>query len=706
VKLSGKVAVDTETTGLEWALGRRAFLTIFATDVNHVWLCYDTASDLVKRSLETLETLETYKPAFVFHNAKFDLHMIRASYGWVPRGGYRTFDLHDTMLAFRNLNNLEEAKLKVASKRFFERVDFDVDGPERQVKAWLSAHNVRERINGEWISLGIRIDEDTEHFRHGLIKAGTVVTPESDHDYSLVPRRIMDTYAAGDGILTIGSYEGLAHELQRIDPNGMAQRRAYDRDRHVLTRVVEMEVHGWPVDFDRLTQQREEQRVKLEQGLADLKVVVGEVAGLLKSQKEPQHLNPMSAPQLSTYLYEIRKFPTPPNTTKKGNPTVDEAAIESIPDEPLRDALLRTRHARQAYVKCREFENYAVAERGWWFMHGDYRADRARTGRFSATNPQVHNTATYVEEEDWTHIRGVVRPRPGKSLLFVDFSNLEMRLFALYSQDPVLARVFNDPDGDAHTAVSSMVFGKPEAEVEKTERRFGKTLSFTILYGGGVNRVYGALRYGGAGPALTLEEARRALSAFDARAYTVIDEERVFRLLARHLVDTYYERFPSVRQLNKETSGSIVTRWEKQGFGYVKNLFGRVIGVPKERAHIGTNALIQSTAAEQFKEAILRVSDRLAQLKDEQGWAEDDAELFGNIHDELIFEVTEGLEQTVAQVIEPEMTNDPTIEEYVAMRRQKIPDFHTIPMVADFAIARHASDWGHKEKFPLVRAIV
>lgn len=705
-KMSGKIAIDTETTGLDWSLGDRAFMATFSTDVHHTWLSYDMRHGVP----EVLRALELQGTKFVFHNSKFDLHMLRASAGWEPVVGYRNFDFEDTMLAFRVLDPLNSAALKVASSKYLSGAEIDVDGPQKQVKAWISGHTERERRNRSWVTLGVRLDEDTPDAAHGgfVMPAGTLV-PMDEFNYSLVPRRLMDVYASQDVVLTIASHHGLMADLARLDPTGESLRRTYDRERRLVGHLIEMERHGWPVDKDVMQHMRVQAQSELQQALEDLVKLTGMIDGLLASQKEPIPLNPFSAPQLTKYLYTIRQFPKPPNVTDKGNPTVDEAALTVLPDHRLRDVLLRIRRWKKAYDKSNELSQYVVEERDWHYVHGDYRSDGARTGRLSSTRPALQNISRHEEERPWTHIRNIFRPAPGRSLLFVDWSNIEMRLFAQYAQDPVLLDVF-DRDGDAHLAVAARVYGKPEADVTKMERTFAKTLNFSLLYGAGVNRIFEALRYGGAGDPLTIEEMIQSLTFFDAgkaeELHVLTTEawsseveraalaDKGFKLLAKNLVETYYEMFPTVRALNKQTSGSVVTRWNKYGRGFVRNMFGRETLVPKEYAHIATNALIQGTSADLTKESTIRMPEALVLVPDA------DASLFGQIHDEFIFDVLEGHEAELAAVVAPIMTSNPIIDRYIAEQQVKDPLYRKVPLKVEFAIARHDSDWAHK--LPLV----
>ena len=684
---SGKVAIDTETTGLDWSLGDKAFMATFSTDIHHSWLCYN----LERQVPHMLRLMEERKIKTIYHNWKFDAHMLRTASGWIPAVGYRKFDVEDTMLAFRIVAPLDSAALKVASSKYLTSADIDVDGPQKQIKAWISGHTERERRNKEWINLGIRLDEETPCFhKHEavVIPAGTLIPPD-EFNYSMIPRRLMDVYAAQDVVLTMASYDGLMRDMDELDPTGTTLRQTYNRERNLIGVLIDMETYGWPVDVNALADTAVAAKTELERSIVDLNANVGLLDGLLVSHKAPMHLNPFSAPQLAKYLYQMRGFPVPPNLTKAGKPAVDEAAITVIPDPELRDVMLRVRRWKKNFDKSRELSMYTTQERDWTYIHGDYKSDGARTGRLSSTRPALQNISRHEESRPWTHIRNVFKAAPGKSLLLADWANVEMRLFALYAQDPVLLQTFAT-GGDAHRAVAAMVFGKPESEVTKMERTFAKTLNFSLLYGAGVNRIYEALRYGGAGDALTEEEMRTSLSFFDASAASKLPIELGFKRLAKHLVDTYYEQFPTVKTLNKSTSGSVITRWNKYNRGFVRNLYGREVVVPRERAHIATNALIQSTSADLTKESLLRIAEAL------EVYSTDDVALFGTVHDEFLFEVRDGFENEVIELVRPLMCSDPIMSEYIRVQSEKNPLYQAVELTVDFAIAPHASDWAHK----------
>jgi YD repeat-containing protein len=688
---TGHVAIDTETTGLEWAQGCVAFMATFATDIHHTWLCYD-----MTLIAQTLRDLESAGIDFVFHNGKFDLHMLRVSCGWEPVIGYEAFMTHDTMLAFRVIDPLNSAALKVASVRYAGDL-LDVAGPQKQIKAWVSGHTERERCNGKWVTRGTRLDD------------GTLVPPD-DFNYSMIPRDLMRVYAAQDVVLTIACHIGLQADLKRLDPTGQTLRLTYDRERRLTGHLIDMELRGWPIDKDATMATHERAKVELDSALADLRDLTGEIEGLLVAQRKPLFLNPFSAPQLVKYLYKIRKFPTPPNVTDAGNPTVDEAALAMLPDIELRDTLLSIRHWKKALDKSGELIQYTSAREDWHYIHGDFQSAAARTGRMSATRPALQNISRHDEDRPWTHVRNLFKPAPGRSLVLLDWSNIEMRLFALYAQDKVLLDVF-DRDGDAHKAVAGMVYGKAETDVSKMERTFAKTLSFSILYGAGVNRIYEALRYGGAGDPLTTEEMIHALQFFapeeSARLAKAVQTALLadpalltlitggFKKLARCLVDSYYKRFPTVRELNGLTSDSVILRWEKYGRGFVRNLFGRETLVPKTHAHIATNALIQGTSADLMKESLMRMPAALRSLP------EADAHLFATIHDEVIIDCAEGHEIAIASAIRPTMISDPIMDAYIAGRQEKNSAYRRVPLRVDATWVSSDSNWAHKKDLVL-----
>lgn len=252
-------------------------------------------------------------------------------------------------------------------------------------------------------------------------------------------------------------------------------------------------------------------------------------------------------------------------------------------------------------------------------LHADFIQNGTTTGRFSSNNPNLQNIP--IKTALGKAIRGGFVADEGHIFVSFDYSQMELRLAAMFSEDPNLIEIFKRGD-DVHSAVASRVFGVPITDVTKEMRRKAKVINFGILYGMGVN----ALRKNLGG---TQKEASDFYKG-------------------------YFEQFK-----NFESYLEAVKEFARKN-GYTETLFGRRRYFPAinssvpfmqkmaERAAI--NAPIQGTLADAVKLAARFIDERLRA----EG-LRDGTHLVLQIHDELIFEVREDLLEKAAQVIREEM---------------------------------------------------
>ena len=222
-----------------------------------------------------------------------------------------------------------------------------------------------------------------------------------------------------------------------------------------------------------------------------------------------------------------------------------------------------------------------------------------------------------IRTEEGRKIRKAFVAEPGKTLLSLDYSQIELRLLAHVADIVILKQAFHDGQ-DIHALTASQVFGIPIEALDPSMRRKAKAINFGIIYG---------------------------ISAFGlARQLNVEQSE------AAAYMKTYFERYPGIQDYMEQTKQFCRER------GYVQTLFGRRCHVPgiqdknparrnfAERAAI--NAPLQGSAADILKRAMIRVPPALEQ----HGLAEK-AHMLLTVHDELIFEVNnDALDQTAEAI--------------------------------------------------------
>ncbi len=241
----------------------------------------------------------------------------------------------------------------------------------------------------------------------------------------------------------------------------------------------------------------------------------------------------------------------------------------------------------------------------------------AATGRLSSTEPNLQNIP--VRSEAGRRIRrGFVAPA-GRQLLSCDYSQVELRVFAHFTQDPEMVRAF-EADEDIHSATAVKLFGVAPGEVTSDMRRRAKTVNFAVIYGQGEFGLAGTL-------GISHAEAKRFIAE-------------------------YFENFPGVREYAAHIRATVRER------GYVETLYGRRRYLPDVRSgnfnvrqgaeRAAVNTPIQGTAADIMKLAMIAVSEAIRPY-------EDRCKMLLQVHDELLFEVTDGSVDAMAAMVVPIM---------------------------------------------------
>lgn len=241
------------------------------------------------------------------------------------------------------------------------------------------------------------------------------------------------------------------------------------------------------------------------------------------------------------------------------------------------------------------------------------------TGRMSSSNPNLQNIPTRGEQG--ALIRNIFVARPGFDLLSFDYSQIELRVLAILSQDPDLVRIFK-VGKDIHTSVASRVFGVREEEVTKEMRRKAKVINFGIIYGMGVN-------------------------ALKANLGTTRDE-------AEQFMDNYFASFPTIKKyFDLVIEGARERGYTETLFGrrrYLPALHSKLPQIKASAERMAMNAPLQGTAADIIKLAMIRAEKAIREV----GLAEE-VFLLLQVHDELIFEVKEEVASQTIPIIKEAM---------------------------------------------------
>ena len=373
---------------------------------------------------------------------------------------------------------------------------------------------------------------------------------------------------------------------------------------HVLR---EMEQAGVRIDVEMLRQAEQQLNAELQ----TLEQQIYAAAGTTFNINSPK--------QVGEVLFDQLQLDAKAKKSKTGQYSTSEEVLLSLkPKHAVVGMILAYREIKKlisTYISA--LPTYINPETGK--IHTTYNQTVTATGRLSSSNPNLQNLP--IRSERGQLIRQAVIPDEGCVFLSADYSQIELRLMAHFSQDPHMVEAFRSGQ-DVHAATAAKIFGVPIEEVTKDQRRQAKTANFGIIYG---------------------------ISAFG-----LAQQLDCSRTEAKALIDGYFAAFPGVidyierqKQLAREQ-------------GYAVTLFGRKRYLPDILSHNATvrsfaernavNSPIQGTAADIIKMAMVTIHRRLKQ----EGLR---AEMIMQVHDELNFNVPVNEVEKVREIVVSEMQN-------------------------------------------------
>ncbi|HUN24109.1 MAG TPA: DNA polymerase I [Anaerolineales bacterium] len=467
---------------------------------------------------------------------------------------------------------------------------------------WLcdpGSHNLGLK-NLAWVRLNIQMTEIKE-----LIGTGAKQISMAE-----VPVVQAAPYAAADVDMTLR----LMHQLQaELQEKGLL-RLLQDVEMPLVTVLASMEMQGVKVDSHYLAKLS----VEMASQLSALETAVHQVVGY--------SFNLNSTQQLGKALFEDIGI-VPPKGTKKlasgGYSTAAEVLEDLAEDYPVVQKLLEYRELsklKSTYVDALPRAIHPQTGR----IHTSYSQAGSVTGRLASSEPNLQNIP--IRTEQGRQVRRAFVATPGNMFVSIDYSQIELRVAAHFSDDEFLRHAFLNGQ-DIHTATAAAVFNvKNLADVTRDQRRQAKAVNFGLLYGMGAFRL--ARETG-----ITLGEAE------------------VF-------IETYFARLPGVKRYLEETLE------KARSLGYVETALGRKRYFPVLQRPAGTyqdklarqraereaiNSPIQGTAADMMKLAMLAMHRALPNLR---GVA-----MLLQVHDELVFECPASAVDLLVATAKPLMEN-------------------------------------------------
>jgi DNA polymerase-1 len=377
-----------------------------------------------------------------------------------------------------------------------------------------------------------------------------------------------------------------------------------DIDLPLVPVLLRMEEAGVRIDRSVLAEMGE--RLTVEMGQVSEQIFGG----------SGHRFNINSPKQLGDVLFNKMHLPKP---IKYGRGKVVSTAVDVLEELAQHNEVPRQvlQYRQLAKLKSNYIDSLPLLADAEGRVHTTFNQVGTATGRLSSTNPNLQNIP--IKTELGREIRAAFIAAPGNVLISADYSQIELRLMAHFSEDPLLVKAFAQGD-DIHTLTASEVFGVAPEGMDKQTRDRAKAVNFGIVYG---------------------------ISPFGLAQQLGIEQN-----VARLYIETYFARYSGVRSYIDRLLEE--TRREQK----VRTLFGRVRPIPDMQSRnanlrgfaerTAVNTPLQGTAADLIKIAMIRIDQRLR----EENFS---TRMTLQVHDELLFDVPEKEVEQVKQLVQHEM---------------------------------------------------
>lgn len=405
--------------------------------------------------------------------------------------------------------------------------------------------------------------------------------------------------AEGNAAALITLADALNKKLDETDTQSL-----YKNIELPLSKVLfDMEKHGFKVDVDMLNEFGE----KFKREIDELTRQAYQLAG--------EEFNILSPKQLGHILFEKLGLPVI-KKTKTGYSTDSDVLDKLAPHHPIIGVI---QNARKIYKLSGTYiEGFKPLISKGNLIHTKFNQTLTATGRLSSSEPNLQNLP--VREEEGRELRKIFIPT-NDLLISADYSQIELRLLAHFSEDENLVSAFNE-NKDIHAMVASEIFGVPAEMVNSNMRRMAKAVNFGIIYG---------------------------ISDFGLAQNLSISPAK-----AKDYIAKYYQSYPKISQY---LEGSV--KFAKE-HGYVYTITGRRRYIPEISSsnfntrsfgeRVAKNMPLQGSAADIIKIAMNGVASELEKNNMK-------SKLILQVHDELVIDAVESEREKVYEILKSQMTD-------------------------------------------------
>ncbi|NPV14409.1 DNA polymerase I [candidate division WOR-3 bacterium] len=421
----------------------------------------------------------------------------------------------------------------------------------------------------------------------------------SDVSAQILGQPIRADSGAEKAALAYKIYQALLPQIQAMGLEPVAR----ELEMPLIFVLARMERRGVKIDINflaRLEQELVEEQKMVERRIHDLAGVVFNVG---------------SPKQLGQVLFERLKLPRG-RRTKTGYSTGSDVLTELVEAHPIVKEVLRYRELDKL-ISTYLNPLRGLAEKKTQRVYTNFNQTGTSTGRLSSSEPNLQNIP--IRGELGRKVRRAFVADEGMVLISADYSQIELRILAHFTEDERLIELF-EQDEDIHVATAAAILNIPIEAVTEEHRRIAKMVNYGIIYGMG--------DWG-----------------LSSRMDIPVEQARAF-------IEEYYRKFPGVAKWRERAFD------EAQRQGFVRTIAGRIRPVPgvmspdrqtaEAAQRAALNAPMQGSAADIMKKAMIAIDRRMREMGFEGG-------IILQIHDELVVEVEEARLDEAREIVKMEM---------------------------------------------------
>lgn len=437
------------------------------------------------------------------------------------------------------------------------------------------------------------------YLEHQMISYKDVTgTGKSKIDFDEVELEVARDYASEDADVAMLLRNILAPKLEEIKLTDVFR----DIELKFIKVLANVEMNGVYIDADKLKELSKEFESLLEQIEKDIFSEVG------------YEFNLNSPLQLREVLFETLDLPQK-KLTKKGEPSTDVEVLTDlskfhiVPEKVLEHRTLSK--LKSTYIDSLPKLINPKTNR----IHTSFNPVGSSTGRLSSSDPNLQNIP--IKSAQGRRIREAFVPQKGFTLLSADYSQIELRLLAHFSEDDNLVEAFLN-DSDIHNRTAAEIFGVTETEVTADMRRLSKNINFGIIYG---------------------------ISAFG-----LAKQLGTSVAISKSYIDEYFKRYGKVKEYIEKSILDAQTK------GYAETILGRRRPIPELQSNnrglrgfgerTAMNTPIQGSAADIINLAMIKINEKMADFE---------STMILQVHDELLFEVKVDELDRLSKMVKEEM---------------------------------------------------